>query len=117
MQEQENKKRRSTSSETSLVFTVRNRSEVSATGSNVLLMNGSGNELGAVEPHHGLQAVAVGPESVEYVVRAGGDISVVTEEATAESIARADRVSGGEVSDSGCEIGNHIIGPLIVVVV
>src|SRR5215831_7893547 len=72
---------------------LRRVSEIAAAGDDVLLVNRCRHKLGTVPPHHSLYVVAVSPKGVENIVGAGGNVSVIAEEASTEAVTRVDVLS------------------------
>src|SRR5262245_1983032 len=67
--------------------------EIPAARDDVLLVNGRRHELGTIKPHDVLDVVRVRPKGVEKVVRAGGDVRIIAEEASTEAVTRVDVLS------------------------
>jgi hypothetical protein len=68
-------------------------------GDDVLLVDQRRYELEPVPPHHALLVVTVGPEGMQNVVGAGGHVSVIAEEAAAETITGVNVLSGHGLGD------------------
>ena len=65
-------------------------------------MYGGRYELEAVPPDDCLHVVRVCPYGVEVVVGVYGEVCVVTDEASAELVARVDRVRSDRLGRAGC---------------
>ena len=84
-------------------------SETPAACDDVLLVNRRSYELETVPPHDVLDIVRIGPEGVEDVVRAGGHVGVITEEAAPEVIAGINGMRADGVRRVCCNVLNKVI--------
>lgn len=75
---------------------------------------GAGLPFEAKVPINALHIVGVGPECVEAIIGTHCDISVVANKATAEKVARVDRMSRDGIDHAAGHIGHDIIKPSIV---
>src|SRR6476620_2132130 len=98
-------------------MTVSCRLEASRGGRDVLLVDLRRCEFEAVEPDDRLLVVRVGPQRVECVVAAHGDIGVVTEETAAEAVPRVDGVRTHGLRDAGRNVSNDVVEARVVDVV
>lgn len=76
--------------------------------------HGTRNPLETAEPIDGLHVIGIGPESVESVVGADGDVRVVAEEGATELVASVDAVGGDRVRHVGGQVADDVIEARVV---
>ena len=74
-------------------------------------------ELETVPPDDRLHVVGISPKRVERVVRADGDVGVVTDEATAKLVASVDWMGRDQLGGAGAQINHRVVESGIVDVV
>src|SRR5262249_43381198 len=92
----------------------RGASEAPSVRDDVLLVDQRRYELETVPPHHALNVVRIGPEGMEDVVGAGGDVGVITEEAAAELVAGVNGMRADDVRHRRCDVPNNVVEPRVI---
>src|SRR5262249_33818162 len=92
----------------------RGASETPFVRDDVLLVDHRRYELETVPPHDALNVVRIGPEGMEDVVGAGGDVGVITEEAAAETVAGVNGLSVDAVRHGRCDVPNNVVEPRVI---
>src|SRR5256714_10511502 len=82
----------------------------------VLLVDRRRGEFETVEPGHVLHVVAVGPEGMRNVIGAGGDVSIIAEEASTESVTGVDVLHSHGVGGPA-QVADDVIEPRVIDVV
>src|SRR5438876_5737539 len=88
--------------------------ELAGCGDDILLVDLRRGEVEAVPPLDRLHVVRVGPERMEGVVRADGEIGVVTDESTAEVITAVDRMRAHLLAGARSDIRDEVVEARVV---
>src|SRR6266852_4335247 len=80
----------------------------------ILLMSRRRRELETIPPDDRLLVVAIGPESMEIVVRTDRYVGVIAEEPASEPVSSIDGMCSHRVSSTGGQVCHHVIEPGII---